>query len=347
MESPVRICLGAALVVNLLLLSSTAVSGNAIPDTTSTTVKDERAPRYGRVNGTWLARNRPKTPDVSLNELNPKDSTSEEHTEKNAKYKDRGRVRFNAQIKSSSESPRRRVKSTETTPNLVIVTPTPEVKRPAEIVDSMQKYKKTKLPNFISSTTPFSVIREVHSEEVSEEEMEAEDEEKESFERFTSGKFDSPFFTLPSFNYGSDFTHDSDNESSDNKVKNEYSSPTYGGFSSFYPREASYGYKDTTHDIFKSESFFDFDSELTTPKNDYFDKKFQRISSSIINNLDTMKAKATPSNTPNIQIIKENIGMEKLGNNTPTNRSSVFIKNTKEIRLLDNDGADSSKKRVI
>ncbi|CAH1637161.1 unnamed protein product [Spodoptera littoralis] len=346
MESPVRICLGAALVVNLLLLSSTAVSGNAIPDTTSTTVKDERAPRYSRVNGTWLARNRPKTPDVSLNELNPKDSTSEEHTEKNAKYKDRGRVRFNAQIKSSSESPRRRVKSTETTPNLVIVTPTPEVKRPAEIVDSMQKYKKTKLPNLISSTTPFSVKKEVHSEEVSEEEVEAEDEEKESFERFTSGNFDSTFFTIPSFNYGSDFTHDSDNESSDNKVKNEYSSPTYGGFSSFYPREASYGYKDTTHDIFKSESFFDFDSELTTPKNDYFDKKFQRISSSIINNLDTMKAKATPSNTPNIQIIKENIGMEKLGNNTPTNRSSVFIKNTKEIRLLDNDGADSSKKEL-
>lgn len=347
MESPVRICLGAALVVNLLLLSSTAVSGNAIPDTTSTTVKDERAPRYTRVNGTWLARNRPKTPDVSLNELNPKDSTSEEHTEKNAKYKDRGRVRFNSQVKSSTESPRRRVKSTETTPKLVIVTPTPEVKRPAEIVDSMQKFKKTKLPAFSSSTTPISVSREVHSEEVSEEQVEAaEDEEKESFERFTSGNFDSSFFTIPTFNYENDFTHDSDNESSDNKVKKEYSSPSFGGFSSFFPGEASYGYKDTTHDIFKSESFFDFDSQLTTPKNDYFDKKFQRISSSIINNLDTMKAKATPSNAPNIQIIKENIGMEKLGNNTPTNRSSVFIKNTKEIRLLDNDGADSSKKEL-
>ncbi|KAH9638062.1 hypothetical protein HF086_014923 [Spodoptera exigua] len=347
MESPVRICLGAALVVNLLLLSSTAVSGSAIPDTTSTTVKDERAPRYGRVNGTWLARNRPKTPDVSLNELNPKDSTSEEHTEKNAKYKDRGRVRFNSQIKSSTESSRRRVKSTETTPKLVIVTPTPEVKRPAEIVDSMQKYKKTKLPAFTSSTTPISVKKEVHSEEAYEEDEEGEeDEEKESFEKFTSGKFDNTFFTIPSFSYGNDFTHDSDNESSDNKVKNEYSSPSYGGFSSLFPREASYGYKDTTYDIFKSESFFDFDTELTTPKNDYFDKKFQRISSSIINNLDTMKAKATPSNTSNVHIIKENIGMEKLGNNTPTNRSSVFIKNTKEIRLLDNDGADSSKKEL-
>ena len=331
---------GAALVVNLLLLSGTTVSGNAIPDTTSTTVKDERAPRYGRVNGTWLARNRPKNPDVSLNELNPKDSTSEEHTEKNAKYKDRGRVRFHSQVKSSTESTQRRVRSTEK-PALVIVTPTAEVKKPAEIVDSMRNYKKTKLPALISSTTPVTVKQEVHSEE--EFEDEENEEEKESFEKFTSGKFDTNFFTIPSFNYGEDFTHDSDNESSDNKVKNEYSSPSYGGFSSFFPREASYGYKDTTHDIFKSESFFDFDSDLTTPKNDYFDQKFQRISTSIIKNLDTIKAKATPPNATNVQIIKENIGMEQMNNNTPTNKSTVFIKNTKEIRLLDNDGANSNK----
>ncbi|XP_021191207.3 mucin-2 [Helicoverpa armigera] len=343
MESPVRICLGAALVVNILLLSSTTVSSNAIPDTTSTTVKDERAPRYSRLNGTWLARNRPKTPDVSLNELNPKDSTSEEHTEKNAKYKDRGRVRFHSQLKSSTESTLRRVKSTET-PKLVIVTPTAEVKKPAEIVDSMRNYKRTKLPAFSSSTTPVSIKQEVHSEEAFEDEEDEED--KESFEKFTSSKFDTNFFTSPSFNFGDDFTHDSDNESSDNKVKNEYSSPSYGGFSSFFPREASYGYKDTTHDIFKSESFFDFDSDLTTPKNDYFDQKFQRISTSIINNLDTIKAKTSTPNATNMHIIKENIGMEKLNNNTPTNKSTVFIKNTKEIRLLDNDGADSSKKEL-
>ncbi|XP_026741330.1 flocculation protein FLO11 [Trichoplusia ni] len=342
MESPVRICLGAALVVNLLLLSSTTVGGNAIPDTTSTTVKDERAPRYNRVNGTWLARNRPKTPDVSLNELNPKDSTSEEHTEKNAKYKDRGRVRFQAQLKSSTESSLRR-KSTEA-PSLVIVTPTAEVKKPAEIVDSMRNYK-TKLPTFASSTTPVTVKKEVHSEETYDEED--NDEEKDSFEKFTSSKFDTNFFTIPSFNYGDDFTHDSDNESSDNKVKNEYSSPSYGGFSSFFPREASYGYKDTTHDIFKSESFFDFNSDLTTPKNDYFDQKFQRISTSIIKNLDTIKAKATPPNATHVhKIIKENMGLERMNNNTPTNKSSVFIKNTKEIRLLDNDGAGSANKEL-
>lgn len=334
-----NIVTGAALVVNLLLLSGTTVSGNAIPDT-STTVKDERAPRYGRVNGTWLARNRPKTPDVSLNELNPKDSTSEEHTEKNAKYKDRGRVRFHSQVKSSTENPQRRVRSTEK-PSLVIVTPTAEVKKPAEIVDSMRNYKKTKLPAFISSTTPVTVKKEVHSEEAFEDEEDEED--KESFEKFTSSKFDTNFFTIPSLNYGDEFTHDSDNESSDNKVKNEYSSPSYGGFSSFFPREASYGYKDTTYDIYKSESFFDFDSDLTTPKNDYFDQKFQKISTSIIKNLDTIKAKSTSPNATNLQIIKENIGMEKMNNNTPTNKSTVFIKNTKEIRLLDNDGANSNK----
>ncbi|KAJ8714746.1 hypothetical protein PYW07_002971 [Mythimna separata] len=336
MESPVRICLGAALVVNLLLLSGTTVSGSAIPDT-STTVKDERAPRYGRVNGTWLARNRPKSPDVSLNELNPKDSTSEEHTEKNAKYKDRGRVRFQTQAKSTTETPQKRVRSTQKPP-LVIVTPTAEVKKPAEIVDSMRNYKKTKLPTFVSSTTPVTVKEEAHSEEAFEDEE--DEEEKESFEKFTSGKFD--FFT-PSFNYGDDFTHDLDNESSDNKVKNEYSSPSYGGFSSFFPHESSYGYKDTTHDIFKSESFIDFSSDLTTPKNDYFDQKFQKISTSIMKNLDTIKVKTSPPNTTNFHIIKENIGMDKMNNNTPTNKSTVFIKNTKEIRLLDSDGANSNK----
>lgn len=334
---------GAALVVNLLLLSGTTVSGNAISDTTSTTVKDERAPRYGRENGAWVARNKPKTPDVALNELKPKDSTSEEHTEKNAKYKDRGRtergrVRYNSQVKSTTES-LRRVRTTEK-PTLVIVTPTAEVKKPAQIVDSMRNYKRTKLPALTSSTTPVTVKKEVHSEEAFEDEE--DEEEKESFEKFTSGKFDT-FFTIPSFNYGDDFTHDSDNESSDNKVKKEYSSPPYGDFSSFFPREASYGYKDTTHDIFKSESFFDFDSDLTTPKNDYFDQKFQKISTSIIKNLDTIKAKATPSAATNVHIIKENMGMEKMNNNTPTNHSTVFIKNTKEIRLLDNDGANSNK----
>ncbi|XP_075979854.1 uncharacterized protein LOC142979011 [Anticarsia gemmatalis] len=341
MESPVRICLGAALVVNLLLLSGTTVNGNAIPrDTTATTVRDERAPRYGRANDTWPTRTRAKTPDVSLNELNskikPKVSTSEE----NAKYKDRGRgnVKFHSQIKTSTERPRRRVKSTET-PSLIIVTPTPEVKKPAEIVDSMRAYKKTKMPNLASSTTPMTSIKEEESEEEYDEDE--DEDEMDSSEKSTTS-FDN-FFSIPGFG---DFTHDSDFGSSNKKDKHEFDSPFFGGFSSLFPGKSTYGYVEPSHGSFRSE-YFNYDSELTTPKNDLFDKKFRQVSSSIIKHLDTIKSKTPPVNGTNVQkIIKQNVGLEKLGNNTPGNKSSVFIKNTKEIRLLDNDGAGSANKEL-
>ncbi|KAG6453956.1 hypothetical protein O3G_MSEX008430 [Manduca sexta] len=336
MESPVRICLGAALVVNLLVLS-TRVSGNALPQTTQEPVRDDRITRHNRLNATTWSKTKTNTPDVSINELSPKDSISEEHTEKNAKYKDRGRVRFFSQLKSSTESTLRRVRSSTEADKLIIVTPTPEVKKPVEIIDSMKLFKKTKMPTSISSTTPMAVKKEVHStEEFGDEE---EEEENESFERFTSSKFhDNTFFTIPSF--------DDDDDSFSNKVKQDYSSPSYG-FSSFFPKGTSYGYNDKDEDHLESGGFFDFDSDLTTPKNDFFDKKYQQISGSIIKKLESIKAMAPPSNASNIhKIAKENVGLEKLGNNTPTNKSTVFIKNTKEIRVHDNEGAGTAKRQL-
>ncbi|XP_053611380.1 mucin-2 [Plodia interpunctella] len=359
MESPVRICLGAALVVHLLLLSSTSVSGNALPhETTSTTVKDEKNPRIARANTTsWAPRHNVRSPDASLNELSPKESPAEENTEKNAKYKHRGRVRFNTQTKSTTQSSLRRVRSTTETPNIIIVTPTPEVKKPAQIIDSMRTYKRTKMP-VVSTTAPSTISSssatstttsttteasskiikketETHSEE--EEEYEDEDEEeKESFEKYSSSDFDTNFFTIPSYN---DFPGYKDSKS---KGKEDYSSPSFGGFSTFFP---SFGPKDKDHESYSSDSFFDFGSELTTPKNDFFDKKFQQISESIQKKLATSAPKSK-SNSTNVHFIKENIGLEKLNNNTPSNKSSVYIKNTKEIRLLDNEGAGSANKEL-
>ncbi|XP_038221909.1 flocculation protein FLO11 isoform X2 [Zerene cesonia] len=323
MESPVRICLGAVLVVNLLLLSSTQVSGHTLPHETTPTLKDERSSR--RINSTWISRSKPKLPDVALNELHHKDTSSEENTEKNAKYKDRGRVRFNIH-KSTTESSLRRVRSSTEASKVIIVTPTPEVKKPLEIIDSMRNYKKTK----VSSTT-----EAMKTKSESKEELEEDDEDAGSFEKYTSSKFsDNSFFTLPSFN--DDEFSDKNEDEKDKHQNRDFSKSPFGDFSNFFSKQ-SYTADDESY---KSDSFFDFDSELTTPKNDFFDKKYQEISSSIIKNLDTIKAKATPANGTNMQkIVKENIGFEKLSNGTPHNKSTVVIKNTKEIRLMDNDKA--------
>lgn len=314
-----------------------------MPDTTPTpipTVKDERVSRFAR-NGTWADR-RTKTPDVALNELHPKESVSEEHTEKNAKYKHRGRVRFNPQSKTSTDSSLRRVRSSTESgqaAKLIIVTPTPEVKKPAQIIDSMRNYKRTKIPVTVSSTTtlPVSIKTEIKSEEAFEEEH--DEDEKESFEKYTSSRFhDSNFFTIPSYN--DDIGHDT--KGLDSKMKSEYSSPSYDSFSSYFP-EVSYGTKGNTNDEpYKSESFFDFDSELTTPKNDFFDKKFQAISSSIIKNI----AKNQPKNGTNYKVLKGNEGVEKITKGIPTNKSTVIIKNTKEIRVRDNDKAGTDNREL-
>ncbi|KAJ0174948.1 hypothetical protein K1T71_009089 [Dendrolimus kikuchii] len=325
MESPVRICLGAVLVVNLLLLSTT-VRSNALPtDVPSNTLREDRELRQ-KTNITWT-RSRSKTTEMPLKDLSFKES-SEENTDKNGKYKNRGTVKFHT--RPITESYLRRVRSTEST-KLVIVTPTPEVKKPAEIIDSMRTYKKTKMPTIVSSTSPMPIQNEVHSTE-EEFEDEEDEEEKESFEKFTSSKFhDSSFFTLPSFDF-------------DDTKKEDYSSPSYG-YSSFFPKESSYDFKDNTDsDRFNLEGFFDFDTELTTPRNDFFDKKFKEISGNIIKNLDAIKVKSPPPNVTNVhKTVNDNIGLQKLTNNTPTNKSTVFIKNTKEIRLSDNEGADSTK----
>lgn len=324
---------GAAIVVTLLLVCNAPVEAEALPNEIKTsTVKDDRASRY-KANATWLARNKTKTPDIALNELTLKESTSEEHTEKNAKYKDRGRVRFGSRGKTSTNGPKRnRVTSSTETATLVIVTPTPEVKKPAQIIDSMRNYKKTKMPT-LSSTTPVSV------EAQSNEDNEDEDD---SFEKYTSDKFHDNIFTIPSFDDNHDFSDDSGNDSSNKKARKDNRGPSYN-FPN-YSKEESYNFKEDA-EPFKS-SFFDFDSELTTPKNDFFDKKYHKISSSIIKNIDSIKAKSPPPNVTNDnKIVKENIGLEKLSNNTPSNKSSVFIKNTKEIRLSDNEGADSVNKQ--
>ncbi|XP_059047988.1 uncharacterized protein LOC131843377 [Achroia grisella] len=337
MESPVRIFIGVALVVNLLLLSSTLVSGNALPqETTSTTVRNERNARHERVNGTsWDPRNNIKSPDTSLNELNAKESSTEEHTEKNAKYKHRGRIRFQANAKTTTETPLRRHRGSTEPTNVIIVTPTPEVKKPAQIIDSMKKYKRTKLPVMLSSTpsTSISIKTESHSEE--EEYDEDDEEDKELYEKFTSSKFDTNFFTIPSYN--DDFSHFTDQKSSGNQVREDYKSSPFG-FSTFFPKD-SYGPEDHNDESYKSDSFFDFKSELTTPKHDFFDKKYQEISRSILKKLNSIPTH-TPTNATNVhKIVKENIGLERVNNNVPTNKSTVFIKNTKEIRLLDNDSA--------
>ncbi|XP_045501460.1 receptor-type tyrosine-protein phosphatase zeta [Colias croceus] len=324
MESPVRICLGAVLVVNLLLLSSTQISGHTLPQETTPTLTEERSSR--RANSTWISRNKPKLPDVALNELHHKDTSSEENTEKNAKYKDRGRVRFNVH-KSTTESSLRRVRSSTEASNVIIVTPTPEVKKPLEIIDSMRNYKKTK----VSSTT-----EAMKTKAESQEELEEDDEDTGSYEKYTSSKFSDNSFFTSSFN-DDEFS----DKNKDGKDKNRDFSKSPFDFSNFFSKQ-SYTSNDESY---KSDSFFDFDSELTTPKNDFFDKKYQEISSSILKNLDTIKAKQPPANGTNMQkIVKENIGFEKLSNATPHNTSTVIIKNTKEIRLMDNDkaGTDNS-----
>lgn len=334
--------------MTILLLCSTTANGGALPETTATTREVRIISRLSRTN-TTLATRKSKTPDVGLNELHPKDSVAEEHTEKNAKYKDRGRIRYN--LKPSTESSIRRVRTSTTTTaapsstvtsKLIIVTPTPEVKKPAQIIDGMKTFKKTKMP-LSSSTTPISKI--VMTEEEQEEEEYEDDEEeevKESFEKYTSGKFDSNFFTIP--NYNVDFHHDS--IGSDNKVKSEYSSSPYNSFSSYFPEVS---YDPNHHDKpYKVENFFDFGSDLTTPKNDFFDKKFHEISSSIIKNLDTIKSKQPPTpSTTNTYVIKENAKPEILSNISPKNQSTVIIKNTKEIRLLDNDKAGTANNKEL
>lgn len=340
---------GAALVVTILLLCSTTANGGALPETTATTRQVRLISRVSRTN-TTLATRKSKTPDVALNELHSKDSVSEEHTEKNAKYKDRGRIRYN--LKSSTESSIRRARTSTTTtvalsstvtPKLIIVTPTPEVKKPAQIIDGMKTFKKTKMP-VSSSTTPMSkseMVEEEHEEE--EYEDDEEEEVKESFEKYTSGKFDSNFFTIP--NYNVDFHHDS--VGSDNKVKSEYSSSPYNSFSNYFPEVS---YDPNHHDKpYKVENFFDFDSDLTTPRNDFFDKKFHEISSSIIKNLDTIRSKqpSTPSTTNTYKAISENAGPTILSNISPKNQSTVIFKNTKEIRLLDNAEAGTANNKEL
>lgn len=226
---------------------------------------------------------------------------------------------------------------------MIIVTPTAEVKKPLQIIDSMRNYKKTKMPSPTSSTTPLSVLKE--SQRIEEFEDKDETEDAGSFEQFISSKFHgSNFFATPNFGDEDDYKRDSDDESSNNKVKQDFSSPSYS-FSSYFPKE-SYSYKEDS-DPFKS-SFFDFDTELTTPRNDFFDKKFQQISTSIIKNLDSIKDKSPlPKKTNVTKIMKENIDLERLSNNnTPSNKSSVFLKNTKEIRLLDNQGQGSANRAL-
>ncbi|CAH2087693.1 unnamed protein product [Euphydryas editha] len=348
MESPVRICIGAALVVNFLLITSTLVTANTLPiESNSSLIKNDRSPRYGRVNITgWVGRNKSKSPDVALNELNPKDSTSEEHTEKNAKYKDRGRVKFNLQAKSTTQIPLKRTANASQAPDVIIVTPTPEVKKPAQIISSMQTYKKTKMPavTVIKTGEPVSAKLDTKSEEGLNEEDEKEDveEDKESFEKYTSTKFDdNSYFTIPSFDDDEedDFSTKQYKHGSNKKLNNDYNTPT---FDSYFPKNV-YTTKEESYK--SSDSFFSFDSDLTTPKNDFFDKKYQEISSSIVNNLDTIKIKSPPPNVTNVhKIVKENASFEKLSNNTPGNKSTVFIKNTKEIRFLDNDEAGTNNK---
>ncbi|XP_034833428.1 uncharacterized protein [Maniola hyperantus] len=331
MESPVRICIGAALVVNLLLITSTTVTANTSPnETTSTELNNDRNPRYGRTNGTsWDEKNKSKLPDEALNELNPNDYSSEENSEKNAKYKDRGRVKYNVQSKSTTASPLKRV--TKPT-DVVIVTPTPEVRKPAQIIDSMRHFK-TKIPavTIVSSTEPIKTA--IHDDEYDDEE-----EDLDSFEKFTSSKFDdSSFFTIPSFDDDDDYSHSTRKykHGSDRHSKHDYNSPTFSSFSDFFPKNV---YSLNQEESYNSESYIDFDSELTTPKNKFFDSKHHKLSSSIVNKVDTASAKMPSTNLTNVNDMTETKSSDKLSNNSlPSNKSTVFIKNTKEIRFMDND----------
>ncbi|KAJ2949383.1 hypothetical protein O0L34_g15295 [Tuta absoluta] len=340
MESPVRICLCAALVANLLLLSGT-VSGSALPLNTTPSARDDRVTRLVRANATWPRRHH--TPDQALNELHPQESVPEDHTEKNAKYKDRGRVRFG---KSTTLRPLRRAKSTTSattstqagkTETVFIVTPTPEVKKPAQIMTSMRNYKRSKMPLSSSSTTSMpSSVKSVLKNEEEEYESEEHEEDEDNFEKYTSSKFDSNFFTNPSFN--DDSGHDS--EGSDNKVKSEYSSSPFSNFFS-----DAFGPKDTKRDDpFKANNFFDY--ELTTPKSDYFDKKHAEISRGIIKNLDAIRAKS-PTNSTNIKIVNEYKPHEKSKSGVPSNKSTIVFKNTKEIRVSDNEEAGTSNNKEL
>ncbi|XP_050679363.1 serine-rich adhesin for platelets-like isoform X1 [Leptidea sinapis] len=325
MESPVRICLGVSVVI-LLLLSSALVNSYTLTNETITH-QNETQTNIG-VNVT--TQDKLKIPDVTLNELQQK-HTSEENTEKNAKYKDRGRVKFNPS-KSTTESALRRIKST-TKASLVIVTPTPEAKKPIEIIDSMRNFKKSKLPTSTTTTTTTTTTVESDKEELDseEEDSEQENDDDNTFDKYT---FMDNFFT----NFDTDHGFGINSNMRQASVKNQdFSTPQFDSFSSYFPKET---YKsDNNH--FKNDNFFNFDRELTTPKNDFFDKKYEEISSSILKRLDTIKGKTTPINNNTHNVVKENIGYEKVSNESPHNRSTVIIKNTKEIRLLDNDEAGS------
>ncbi|XP_068622576.1 uncharacterized protein [Battus philenor] len=351
MESPVRICLGAAIVVNLLLLTSTTVNGSPLPHETNQTIaKDEKTTKYSRLNTTWTAKNKPKTPDVALNELHPKDSTSEEHSEKNAKYKDRGRVKFLTQLKSSTESPLRRIKLSTEYSNKVEVTPTNEIIKPAQILESVETHNNDKVPpveknSAIFSTTSTKTVKDPEEKDSEEsiDEEEEDDDDADDYDKYSSSKFHGDsYFTIPGFN---DDDHYKDKK--DNKVKDDFSTPSFDKFSSYFSRDTYTSKENENSGPYKSQSFFDFDTDLTTPKNDFFDQKFHDISSSIQKNLASMKAKSPPLNTTNSQkIFKENVGIEKLSNGVPNNKSTVIIKNTKEIRLLDNEQAGTANKEL-
>lgn len=221
----------------------------------------------------------------------------------------------------------------------MIITPEPETKNLTQIIDSMRSYKKTKMPPAISSTTPLTVVKkEISSQD--EYQDDEEDEEHDNYEKYTSNTFhseNSNFFTIPGFGDDDD---DSVKEGTENKVHKDFSVHSYEKFSTFYPKEISYS-PNSNDEPYKSDSFFhNFDSELTTPKNDFFDKKFKEISSSIIKNLDSIKVKTPATNKTDIhKLLKENVDVEKFNKGTPTNKSTVIIKNTKEVRLLDNEGA--------
>ncbi|KAG7300512.1 hypothetical protein JYU34_016142 [Plutella xylostella] len=357
MESPVRICLGAALVVCLLLLSSTPAAGDTTP-----APRDERTPKHVKINSTtWLSRNRAKSPDVALNELNPKETVSDEDTDKNAKYKDRGRARFNSQTQEQrTQALRSRVRSalststtttttTSTTtvsgPKLMIVTPEPEKKNVSQIMQGMRSYKKTKMPLATSSTTPVPKSTGDEGEEYSEE---FDDDDKDSYEKFSTSKFhESTDFHIPSFADDNDFSQDSTKEASENKVHKAFSIPSYDKFSTYFPKEISYS-SNADDEPYKSESFFsNFETDLTTPRNDFFDKKFKEVSSSIIKNLDVVKTKSTSNNKTNIhKRVKEDVDLAKRIKSAPTNKSTVIIKNTKEVRLLDNEKAGSTNQEL-
>ncbi|CAH2048990.1 unnamed protein product, partial [Iphiclides podalirius] len=336
MESPVRILIGAAVTVHLLLLTSTAVNGSALPnDTFPTTVKDEKVSNFGHLNGTRTINDRVKTLDIALNELHPKDSTSEEHTENNIKYKDRGRVRFHSQLKSSTESPLRRIRLSPVTSNIVEVTPASDVKKLFKTMDSTQKDKPTIAPILASSTstvTSMPLSAEKESDKIDSDEEEDEDDDE--YDHYRSTKdHESDFFTIPGYN---------DDEKKYNRIKEELNTPSFDKYSSFFSKDTYSSQESKNDGPYKLHNFFDFDSDLTTPKNDFFDQKYHDISSSIMKNLASIKTKSPPANATNTQkIIKENVGFEKLSNGSPNNKSTVIIKNTKETRLLDNEQAGS------